>query len=756
MKKTIGRLAFAFFLTGLPLFAQSEHYQLYFDRAVPQVKFGAEEIKAELAKQKAVSSSDSVAAFRVGGGAVSIVIASAKADVARLCQELHVSVPHFKKSQAYSIRKKQTGNNTTVAVLAGDDNGAMYGALDVAEAIKLGTLASLKNSDQEPFVENRGIKFNIALDMRSRTYSDGNDSNQKNIPEMWSLDFWKEMLDEMARTRYNVISLWSLDPFPSLVKVPEFPDVALNDVWRKTAASTKDAARKNSDHDPVDSNGGHEVVKKISMDGKIQFWRDVMQYAHDRGITVYLITWNIFTEGAGGKHGINDDQNNATTIAYLRASVREAVLAYPLLAGIGVTAGEHMQNLKGEYTNEKWLWKTYGEGVRDALKIQPDRKFRMIHRFHMASQSEILDAWKDYPSDFDFSFKYLYAHMYSDTKSVFILPALEMLAPKMKMWLELRNDDIYSFRWGNPDFAREFVRNLPPENKFEGFFMGPDGYCWGREFLSTEPETPRELVMKKQWYSFMLWGRLSFDPNLPNSLFQETLAARFPEVSAAKLYQASCEASKIFPELTRFFWGDIDVRWFPEACVKHGTFYTIQDFIMQVTMPGTDNINIKLWRDQKLKGEKMDGKTPLQVAGSLQEYSRNALKLVAELRQIPSNNKELRLTLGDCESFAHLGNYYAEKILGAADIALYDATKNPAEQASAVKHLEAALDHWKRYSASYTKQYVQPVLYGRAGLVDIPGKLMTAVAADITMAKNWQPGTIKGPLVGRKEMNFKP
>ena len=50
---------------------------------------------------------------------------------------------------------------------------------------------------------------------------------------MWSMDFWREFFDEMARDRYNVLSLWSLHPFPSLVKVPEYPDVALADVKRQ-------------------------------------------------------------------------------------------------------------------------------------------------------------------------------------------------------------------------------------------------------------------------------------------------------------------------------------------------------------------------------------------------------------------------------------------------------------------------------------------------------------------------------------------
>jgi hypothetical protein len=650
----------------------------------------------------------------------------------------------------------KTGNNTTIAVLAIDANGAMYGALDIAEAIWIGNLNEITNSDNSPFVENRGFKFNMALDMRTPTYSDRNDANQQNIPEMWSMDFWKEMLDEMARDRYNVISLWSLHPFPSMVKVPEFPEIALNDVWRKTAPDKEDLSGNKANNIPLNLEEDHEIVKKITIEEKIKFWQDVMQYGKDRGITFYLFTWNIFVHGADGIYGITDDQDNDQTIAYFRASTREMIKTYPLLAGIGITAGEHMQNLTGEYSNENWLWLTYGLGVADALKSEPDRKFRLTHRFHMSSQSEILNAWKDFPGDFDFSFKYLYAHMYSDTKSVFIQPALEQLAPNTKMWLELRNDDIYSFRWGDPVFAREFVRNLPPENKFAGYFMGPDGYCWGREFLSTEPETPRQLVMKKQWFSFMIWGRLSFDPNIPDEHFQKVLAARFPEVPADKMYQASCEASKIFPEITRFFWGDIDVKWFPEACVTRGTFYTVKDFIMQGTMPGTDNINIKIWRGLKLSGNEIIGNTPLDVAASLQNYAKTTLNLVDELRKIPSENKELRLTLGDYEAFAHLGNYYAEKILGASNLALYDTTNIVAQQTEAIVHLEKALEHWEKYSAIYTKQNVQPVQYGRAGLVDIPGKLTDEVAKDIEMAKTWKTGTITGPIVKRKELNFRP
>jgi hypothetical protein len=114
-----------------------------------------------------------------------------------------------------------------------------------------------------------------------------------------------------------------------------------------------------------------EVVKRMSIDDKIRFWREVMQYAHDRGIEVYLFTWNIFVWGADGKHGITHAQDNPVTIDYFRKSVRETVLTYPLLAGIGITAGERMEHRKDEFSKESWLWKTYGEArpLRYQLQI---------------------------------------------------------------------------------------------------------------------------------------------------------------------------------------------------------------------------------------------------------------------------------------------------------------------------------------------------------------------------------------------------
>ena len=649
-------------------------------------------------------------------------------------------------AQSYRIRVRRDDGRRTITVRGADASGVMYGGLDVAEAIRTGTLDSLQDSDHTPHIAQRGIKINIPLDLRTPTYTDPSDAAQANIPEMWSMDYWRELFDDMARHRYNVISLWTLNPFPSIVKVPEFPHVALDDVWRTKEKLDENFSGNGNNFVRPEMLANHEVVKKITIDEKIQFWRDVMQLAKDRGVDVYWFTWNVFLNGAEGKDGITSAKAAPRTIEYFRASVRETIKTYPLLAGFGVTAGEGMPlNEFKNISKEQWLWKTYGEGIRDGLKETPNRKFRLIHRFHMTALSEIQTEFAELPCPLDLSFKYAIAHMYSVPNPSFIQPVLPLLSPELRCWLTVRNDDIYSFRWADVDYARAFIKAIPGEDKIAGFYMGCDGYLWGRDFLTKNPDGPRQTVMHKQWLSFALWGRLAYEPDLSAATFERLTAARFPGADVPQLTAAWADASKTFPYITRFFWGDIDVKWFPEACRRKSGFYTVRHFVEGGTMPGAGVLNILEWRTSLLAKQKPEGVTPLEIAATLEANATHALNALPELQRAavtPARSAtEYAATLGDIEAMSHLGRYYAAKIRGACDLALFDKTGDAQQQASAVQHLEAALSHWKAYSTAYTRQYVQPVLYNRVGYVDIP-KLTEKVADDVQLARDWKPGTI--------------
>jgi hypothetical protein len=468
-----------------------------------------------------------------------------------------------------------------------------------------------------------------------------------------------------------------------------------------------------------------------------------MEYARNRGVEVYFFTWNVFTWGAEGKYGITSDLANETTKRYFRASVRELVKTYPLLAGLGITAGEGMPGRMDARAKEAWLWETYGQGIREALRDEPNRRFRLIHRLHWTSPEAIFEAFREYPGPLDLSYKYAVAHIYSSPRPPFIRPLLEQLPPQRNLWLTLRNDDIYTFRFGDPAYVREFIVSLPGPERTIGFYLGSDGYIMGRDFLDRHPATdPRPLVIEKQWYAFALWSRLAYDPTLPDSYFERLLQARHPQVPAHEVFRALQAASQVMPLVTRFFWGDIDLKWYPEACLSHPRFkgfYTVRDFMEGKTMPGAGVLSVSDWCERLQTGKPMEGTTPLEIADSLEGAAAATFAATAILRPYTSNDLELRKTVTDCEALAWLGRYYAAKIRGACALALFDRTGDPFEQQVAVRHLREALAHWKQYASLRDSHYV-PALYNRVGYVDVVA-LTEKVATDIEIAQSWLPGS---------------
>ena len=163
------------------------------------------------------------------------------------------------------------GNN--IVVSGADIAGTMYGGLELAEQIKIYGMEGIQETTQNPHMELRGTKHNIPLDVRNPSYTDPCDAAQKNIPEMWNFDFWKEYIDNMARYRYNYISLWSLHPFPSMVKVPGYEDVALADVHRSTVEWKEFYSGNGIGFSDSEIVANPEIVKQISIDEKIKLSR---------------------------------------------------------------------------------------------------------------------------------------------------------------------------------------------------------------------------------------------------------------------------------------------------------------------------------------------------------------------------------------------------------------------------------------------------------------------------------------------------
>ena len=86
--------------------------------------------------------------------------------------------------------------------------------------------------------------------------------------------------------------------------------------------------------------------------------------------------------------------------------------------------------------------------------------------------TQVLPPWLEYPKPFDLSYKYSAAHMYSVAAPPFAKRDLLDMPSSLRTWMELRNDDIYSFRWGDPAYARAYLRALPGPSVMAGFKYG--------------------------------------------------------------------------------------------------------------------------------------------------------------------------------------------------------------------------------------------------------------------------------------------
>ena len=713
-------LLFLFFVNDI----HAKDVGIYYDKNVPQFEFAASEIEAALINHGFTVFLHPLTDISESKSSCKVIVAQkTNAEIIGLLANEGGETKSISDlgEQAYALRTT-TSNRLNYWAIGGDIAGTMYGALQLAENISFNALEGIYNETDTPYIKRRGIKFNIALDQKSDSFDSDGDQDKSNIKDVWEMSFWKYYLDDLARYRYNTLSFWTLHPFTCMIKLADYPDVVIEDV----------------------TDGYGNLVKRMTIDEKIAFWQEVMEYADQRCIDIFYFTWNIFLGTAEGKYGITHEGTNEKAKEYLRKSVKEFLLTYPHVDGIGVTAGERMSDLTFD-EREKWLWDTYVEGILDAKKEQPDREVRFIHRHWNTGVSDIMSHFADYPGTFDFCFKYARAHMYSSTNVTFEDFLLDEMPEGTKCWWNLRNDDMFYLRWGDPDFARDFLLGFD-KHKTAGYLMGSDGYTWGRVYSDKDTTVRGKNEISKHWYNFMLWGRLGYNPNLSSEVFKNHLKQHFPEAPADTLYLAWKTASKIIPQTTRFSWKDWDGNWYPEGC-KSGDFINVKGFMVGQTMEGSGILNIADYCQKIISKEAISEITPFDVANNLESYANQTLSLVASIN--PKDNNELKLTINDITAFAHLGNYYSEKIRSATELALFMNTSNSTHQNKAVVHLEKALEHWRKYAKCLDSQYTPKVL-ARTGLFDW-NKLIKDVESDIEMARNFEKSQICITFEGMKD-----
>ena len=710
--------------------------EVYYDTQEKAIVFAAEDLATILDKMGITATLKSLSKLSDMPEGTYFVIAKNNTDLQTQLAAVGGKAIGKLGEQDYALRVTKSENSIGYWALGGDRIGAMYGGIHIGEIVAAGSLANFQDEDKTPYIHKRGLKFNIPLDKRTPSFDDGGTSAKTNRDDVWDLDFWKEYLDVIARQRFNVLSLWVRHPFPSIVKVPGYEDVALND--------------------GVEGDGGKKI-NHYTIDQKIEHWRQVLEMAYDRGIECWFVTWNIHTHGTEHTdYGWSQEHEDEPYLDesykdYLKASVLAYFRTYPRMAGIGITAGENMRDKDDEGLpddiREQWLWDTYGEAVMEIKREDPDRKIRFVHRHWLSDYAEIASRFDRLPDGFEFSLKYSQARLYSSTNPPHAYKKLGKIANDKASWWNLRNDDIFIQRWGDPEFVKDFILNLPNEgagcNRLPcitaGYVMGSDRYFWGRESMSKNHQTPRQLENEKHWYKFLLWGRLGYDPYTPKVLLKGLIKYRFPTVDVVKVFDAWQAASRVIPMVNRFHYVSWDYQWW----VEKGTGNSYSD------IDGYHNINAVIkYKSKDMSTEPQDkyiytsiedfvkgdnyGTSPLVIADSLEANGNAALTAVTEMTG--GSNIELKETLGDIRSQAYFGLYWAHKIRGGVELERFRRNKTVTHKENAIAHLEKALAAYKKYAAQLDASY-EKVRFAGHDVFDWD-KIAQEVEKDIMIAQN--------------------
>lgn len=640
-----------------------------------------------------------------------------------------------------------------IEITGGDERGLMYGGLDLSEQIIIaGGVQGIKSSSVTPYIKERGFKYHTPLDLRCPCYPSIGDSGINNIENVWDLDFWLELFDTMARDRFNTLYITNVNPFASLVKVEDYPDCAIDDVWVPTIGydntykgSLEDAVREEHWQE-----GNYKVVKKMTIDEKIAFWQEIMELGQERGIDFYFRINHIHVFAEHGKYGITDDIDNPVTKDYYMKSATALLETYPLIKGIDINDGENMgwdNSEEGEKLRLQWLHDVYVPAINAALEADPERELWLGGAINGHGNSPYVEDLNE-RCYLTHSAAFTSTHMYATST-----PQKKGYAdnyPVDNLVIAFRNEDSFDLRFGDYDFFKDFIGCMPAE-KMKGYTTGSDGYCYQRDYSSLDPDLQGELYLEKHWLNYVMIGHMTYNFNLDREYFEALLEDRTNHMADTDLlFETTSLAGKVFPTVSKqYFSGNSDYTWHVAGSWSHPStngYIDIKKFMRSTNVyPGGGCMPIETYCLALKNGDEIDPNlvTPVQTAEKLTQIGTEVLANVAKIRSEVKQGKKMSYgekyfwnLLSDDEAIAYLSLFYAEKILGAVDLRLYNEMEDTSYQDSAVAHLESSYQYWLKYAEIVRANYVVQHL-ARLGDFDV-AEIAKEVEADIKVAKTWK------------------
>jgi dienelactone hydrolase len=590
------------------------------------------------------------------------------------------------------------------AVRGTDANGALYGALELAERIQRRGAEALRDGTLtgRPFLADRGWNLFLTLPWNDAANNTDYDPRALVDPRRWWFandGYWRTLFDQMARARLNwldIHGMWdiSVTDAPNLyayfIQSEKFPKVGV-------APDIKAAnlARLN---------------KIIAM-------------AHARGVRVSLMAYEARFRTP---HAPNPyPENEADLYAYTREVVEKMIGQVPELDAIGFRIGESGH---GEA-----FFNCYSEAVKASGRDIP-----LVTRSWLARKSRVVPlakASRDFTVEIKYNgeqwgapymlmggrmagwYSYSFEDYLSDSQTgdaVRLWPGNEAptgghwpAEPYKLVWQVRANGTHRILPVYNPAWVRRAVRSMPLGTASGFVVESLDTYYpkTQKYYLAEAADSYCDWLHERDWMYLNLWGRLGYDPDTADETFDAMIADKLGS-AAAPLVMAWKAASRVISTAySAFSLGPdhrnhaIELEWGGDTA----GYLAAEPFDSHVFKSIREDL-----ADRATKA--VDGRiSPLETAAALESDAAAAAKAaeISPSMAPPGEQKRLKELITACEQASHLGRYYAERFLSAYRAG--QAQAGTAEAAGkATFHMQQAEKEWGLLAACpYYKPFTE-------------------------------------------------
>jgi hypothetical protein len=595
----------------------------------------------------------------------------------------HGIIPLERTSEAYSFRKTDRAGYC----LAGyDDRGLMYGCLDVRKNLmKTRDMSLIQDRAEKPFIKVRGL-FTFV--------------HNQDMGDEWffSQKYWDDYFDMMAENRFNSYNLvfshqtdYLAPMFAYFVRVEDHPEVYPVD----------------ADESRIEKN--REMLKLIT------------EAACLRGIDFILGIWQVrawtgdktdsVPKQAGHVQGLGD--HNIQDYTY--KAVKQIIHDFEGIKGIQIRVNSE-SGISGKMQTE-FFTETFFKAIHESA-----RPILLDFREWCSERQTVLNAMA-MCTNIRLSVKYWAEFMGAPYQPAKISPGYsysDLLRQPLQydlMWQVWSLGSPRLLLWGDPDYVRRFVRtvSLGGGNGFEinphlaqkGFGNDP-GY-W-RIFKHREDEY-FSWEYERYWMFYLLFGRLSYNPDLPAAAWLDRIAERFGSNNASSMMNLYEKGSRIITFLVQYMLNDLNMYIWPEI----DTGGLLDLYLETPTSDPCVIYSIAQYVKDYMRDDRSGKLSPDDASDYFHDLGTGILNSISRL---PKNyvaagsreSREYHSTLVDFTILAYLAIYHSRKILAARDLGFFYESGDYIMLIKCSKMLKEARTFWEKIiSASEDFYYDQMV-----------------------------------------------